>query len=180
MVNATPRETAFLICLSEAYELAGRKVADSTIWSAAKEMSARIPCRDDEIKELFAVAKENSDIPTTKALFKAWSYMCETRPVVPSSTLTYDGDSAFLRQINLRMTLSLFAYKIGRYSEFCKAYETQKRADKKYEYKNPNLKLHFDNDVMPFLEKVCGAWLGTNPNHPQHPIRTFKWGGNGK
>ena len=177
MVNATPRETAFLICLSESYELAGRKVSDSTIISAAREMAERIPCRDEEIKELFAVAKEYNDIPTVKTLWKAWQNICDSRPVVPSATLTYDGDNAFLRRINYRLTLALFAYKIGRYAEFCKAYETQKMPDKSFVFKNPNLKDHFDHEVIPFLEKVCGRWIGTNPNHPDHPIRSFKWSG---
>ena len=174
MVNGTPREAAFLICLSEAYELAGRKVSDSTIMSAAREMAARIPCSDNEIKELFLTCRESCDIPTIKNLWAAWNKMCENRIQEPSRTLEYDSGNRVLRNINFKETLRRFAYKMGLYSDFCHAYQTQKTCDGRREYKYPNLKNDFDGRVIPFMEKVCGKWLGLNPNLPDHPINKFK------
>lgn len=173
MANGTPREIAFLVCLSEAYELAGRKMADTTIISAAKEMAARIPCRDDEIKELFAVAREYSDIPTLKVLFKAMDVINERRPVIPSSALPFDKENGIKRRINCRETLKLLSIKLGRYADFCTAYSYEK-INGKYQYKNPNLKNAFDADMMPTLERICGNRLGDNPNDPTHPIRLYK------
>lgn len=174
MANGTPREAAFLVCLSEAYELAGRKVADTTILSAAREMAARIPCDDKDIKELFVTAREMDNIPTIKTLWKAWEVIINNRPPAPSNSLTYDAKAALIRRINVRETLRLLAYRLGRYADMCKAYETQKVGKDQYEYKNPGLKQHFDHEMLPFLEKVCGKWLGENPNMPWHPIQKFK------
>lgn len=173
MSNGTPREVAFLICLSEAYELAGRKVADSTIMSAAREMAARIPCSDSEIKELFLSAREISDIPTIKTLWKAWSAVCEKRMPQPSSTIEYDAIGNLMRRINYNETLKMFAFKIGKYSDLCHAYSTKRAHDGKNEFIYPSLKHQFDSEVIPFMEKVCGKWLGMNPNDPEHPINKF-------
>lgn len=174
MANGTPREAAFLVCLSEAYELAGRKIADTTIMSAAKEMASRIPCDDKDIKELFVTARELDNIPTIKTLWKAWQIIVENRPPAPSNALSYDAQSALMRKINIRETLRMMACKMGRYKEMCQAYVTQRVGKDCYEYKNPGLKEHFDHEMMPFLEKVCGKWLGENPNMPWHPIQKFK------
>lgn len=172
MPSGTPREAAFLVCLSEAYELAGRKMSDTTILSAAKEMAARIPCADNEIKELFAKAREYSDIPTLKVLWKAMEWINENRVVTPSSTLGFDKQSSLIRRINVDEALRILCIKIGKYADLCTAYVHEK-INGKYVYKYPNLKHDFDNEMMPLLEKICGNKLGDNPYDPNHPIQRY-------
>ena len=174
MSNGTPREAAFLVCLSEAYELAGRKMSDSTLVSAAKEMAARIPCPDNDIKELFVTAREYSDIPTIRTLWKAWDAIKENRCCDPSSTLSYDRQTANLRRINVMETLRLLAWKCGRYHKMMEAYLTIKVTKDKWEYKNPGLKHQFDSEMYPLMEKICGNRLGDNPFSPDHPIQKYK------
>lgn len=171
-IEATPREAMFLVCLSQAYELSGRKVSDSTIITAAKEMAERIDCRDDEIKELFAKAREYNDIPTTKTLLKALDYIDANRRLVPSSSLTYDSKSRIIRKVNARETLKKLAWKLGRYAEMCTAYETEKN-NGKYIFKNPGLKNKFDSEMCPLMEEICGGTIGMNPNDPTHPIQRW-------
>lgn len=172
--NATPREMAFLVCLSESYELAGRKVADTTIISAAKDMSSRIPCADNEIKELFLTAREFSDIPTTKTLWKAWNYINDNRPPAPKTVLTYDVSAAIVRKVNIAMTLQILAHKLNRDAEYIKAYATELGPNGQRVSKYPGLKHDFDSQVIPFMHKICGNWLGQNPNDPHHPIQRYK------
>lgn len=173
MHNGTPREVAFLVCLSEAYELAGKKMADSTILSAAKEMASRIPCPDNEIKELFVTAREIDNIPTIKTLWKAWNVINDNRVVTPSNAIAYDSNSALMRKLNIQKTMDLLCWHIGKYAQLCTAYCTQKVGKDKYEYKNPGLKHQFDSEIFPMLEQICGEHLGENPNHPNHPIQVF-------
>lgn len=173
MPSGTPREAAFLVCLSEAYELAGRKMSDTTILSAAKEMAARIPCADNEIKELFAKAREYSDIPTLKVLWKAMDYINENRVLQPSNTISYDKQNRLIRRINIDEALRIMCIKMNKYADLCHAHSVEK-INGKYEYKYPGLKHDFDSEMMPLLEKICGNMLGQNPYDPDHPVQKIR------
>lgn len=177
MVNGTPREAAFLICLSEAYELAGRKVSDTTIMSAAREMAARIPCADSEIKELFVTAREIDNIPTIKVLWKAMDIINANRKVEPSNAIAYDKFNAMMRRINIQETIKMYAERIGRYNDYINAYATQKGINGKACFKNPEQKAAFDREIMPAVKSICGEWYGMSPKDPGHPVNKIKCGG---
>lgn len=65
------RAAVFASEIKMSYAAAGRPLSDDTILQVAESLSRAIPCKDGEIRAVFAEARDTDDFPTQKALLAA-------------------------------------------------------------------------------------------------------------
>lgn len=75
--------------------------------------------------------------------------------------------------INRQEAMRILSIKMGKYSQFCNAYETV-LVEGKRKFRNPGLKNSFDSQMMPILEHVCGNELGENPHDPRCRLQQWR------
>jgi hypothetical protein len=66
--SLTQREKKFLVQLSMAYECAGKRLSDVTLYVTARMYAKELKIDDEKIADLFLEARKISDIPTLQIL----------------------------------------------------------------------------------------------------------------
>ena len=169
------RKRLDIVCeeLSLSYINAGRRVADAELSKLALHLAETLPCRDDELHDVFVRARSMTDVPTYRVLCKAYSDMVADSPVVAALPRPEGFVDPVVRATFRREALKNFCIAEGTYDQFVYAMITRQKEKYVAEYVRPERAEAFTRSKVRLFSPMFYDWERGGPPPSVHEFRKF-------